>query len=101
MIRIISRGGCSGSGGAGDPQLPALLGSIGCINDAPRIREIHRSRLWTRNRRKAAEGQRATSTDQPERGFLRVVARAEPCGDGLRAFGMADDEENSPNEYSA
>jgi len=42
------------------------------------------------NRKKAAGRQRATSTDQVEREFSRVVARAEPCGEGLRADGMTN-----------
>ena len=41
-----------------------------------------------RNRRKAAGGQRSTSTDKAEREFSRVVGQAEPCGEGLNLFDL-------------
>ena len=43
----------------------------------------------------AAEGQRATSTDQIERKFSWVVVRAEPCGDGLRAIVMTNEKDQT------
>ena len=44
-----------------------------------------------RNRRRAAEGQRSTSTDQTVRESARVVEAAELCGEGLRTFGRTNE----------
>ncbi|MDN3571440.1 hypothetical protein, partial [Methylobacterium longum] len=45
-------------------------------------------RLWMRNRRRAAEGQRSTSTDQLKWEFARSVGRAEPCANGLQLYDL-------------
>ncbi len=56
VVRIISREWLQWLRRGGRSTAPALLGSIGCKSVRPRIGEIHRGRLWTRNRRKAARG---------------------------------------------
>ena len=83
VVRIISREWLQWLRRGGRSAAPALLGSIGCKNVRPRIREIYRQGLWTRKQRKAAEGQRLTSADQPKREFARLVALAELCREGM------------------
>jgi hypothetical protein len=46
--------------------------------------------LWIQQRREPAEGQRATSTEQTNRKFARVVAWAELCAEGLQPDDVAN-----------
>ncbi|MFC6743874.1 helix-turn-helix domain-containing protein [Methylobacterium persicinum] len=53
------------------------------------------------SRRNAAEGQRATSTDQTTPESARVVGRAQPCADGLTPDDLTNATPVSPDEVSS